>query len=295
MANGGSINSWVAPAGDNVTERIVKQEDPRVAAEELYLERVHADADRRRARRGRELLEGSRQGQTGGRPGTGLGIVEFSRVSLQPLTEWRANAMNVKYACQSPEHAIARRQFLGTMAALGAGACAGGLGVFSTPAIAEQLRSESKTNRRLQHARRAEPARKLGSEAGHRHRRPVPRDSHVGARHSHLANCCRDTAKQMHHLCLVRGVNTSEDDHGKGAYMMLTGRRQNAGQPTTRKSAPWPPRRWRPPIVRCRATSSSRPAAAAAAATTRRTSAPSIPACSSATATRRKTPCGPKA
>ena len=31
----------------------------------------------------------------------------------------------------------------------------------------------------------------------------------------------------MHHLCLVRGVNTSEDDHGKGAYMMLTGRRQN--------------------------------------------------------------------
>jgi len=35
------------------------------------------------------------------------------------------------------------------------------------------------------------------------------------------------TAKQMHHLCLLRGVNTSEDDHGKGAYMMLTGRRQS--------------------------------------------------------------------
>ena len=30
----------------------------------------------------------------------------------------------------------------------------------------------------------------------------------------------------MHHLCLVRGVNTSEDDHGKGTYLMLTGRRQ---------------------------------------------------------------------
>ena len=27
-ANGGSINSWVAPAGDNVTERIIKQDDP---------------------------------------------------------------------------------------------------------------------------------------------------------------------------------------------------------------------------------------------------------------------------
>jgi hypothetical protein len=36
-ANGGSINSWVAPAGDNVTDRIIKQGDARVAAEELYL------------------------------------------------------------------------------------------------------------------------------------------------------------------------------------------------------------------------------------------------------------------
>jgi hypothetical protein len=36
-ANGGSINSWVAPAGDNVSERIVKQTELRAAAEELYL------------------------------------------------------------------------------------------------------------------------------------------------------------------------------------------------------------------------------------------------------------------
>jgi Protein of unknown function (DUF1549)/Protein of unknown function (DUF1553) len=36
-ANGGSINSWVAPAADNVTDRIVKHDDPRAAAEELYL------------------------------------------------------------------------------------------------------------------------------------------------------------------------------------------------------------------------------------------------------------------
>jgi uncharacterized protein (DUF1501 family) len=30
----------------------------------------------------------------------------------------------------------------------------------------------------------------------------------------------------MHHLTIVRSVNTSEDDHSKGAYMMTTGRRQ---------------------------------------------------------------------
>jgi hypothetical protein len=42
----------------------------------------------------------------------------------------------------------------------------------------------------------------------------------------HISELLPYTAKQMHHLCLMRGVNTSEDDHGKGAYMMLTGRRQ---------------------------------------------------------------------
>ncbi|MEZ6124059.1 MAG: hypothetical protein R3C49_12915 [Planctomycetaceae bacterium] len=36
-ANGGSINSWVAPAADNVTDRVIKQTDPRIAAEEIYL------------------------------------------------------------------------------------------------------------------------------------------------------------------------------------------------------------------------------------------------------------------
>ncbi len=36
-ANGGSINSWVAPSAGNVTERMIKAADPAVAAEELYL------------------------------------------------------------------------------------------------------------------------------------------------------------------------------------------------------------------------------------------------------------------
>ena len=36
-ANGGSVNGWVAPASDNVTERVIKQTDSRLAAEEVYL------------------------------------------------------------------------------------------------------------------------------------------------------------------------------------------------------------------------------------------------------------------
>jgi uncharacterized protein (DUF1501 family) len=38
------------------------------------------------------------------------------------------------------------------------------------------------------------------------------------------------TAKQMHRIALVRGVNTKEDDHAKGQYLMQTGRREVPGQ-----------------------------------------------------------------
>ena len=34
----------------------------------------------------------------------------------------------------------------------------------------------------------------------------------------------------MHRLAVVRGLNTAEDDHGKGAYIMQTGRRQNPAE-----------------------------------------------------------------
>ncbi|MEZ6131633.1 MAG: DUF1549 domain-containing protein [Planctomycetaceae bacterium] len=37
VANGGSINSWVGPSGDNVTDRVIRQTDSRIAAEEIYL------------------------------------------------------------------------------------------------------------------------------------------------------------------------------------------------------------------------------------------------------------------
>ena len=104
----------------------------------------------RRTRKRAEVanyLNRPREGQSGGRPGAGLGAVELGRVSIQSLTTTLRrtdHAMNVNYACKSPEHTIARRQFLGTLAAAGAGACAGGLGVFSTPAIADQLKSDQK-------------------------------------------------------------------------------------------------------------------------------------------------------
>src|SRR5688572_19924126 len=133
--------------------------------------------------------------------------------------------MNVNYACGSVEHKIARRQFLGTMAAAGAGAMTGGLGVFSNPAIAAQLRSDQKRivvfnmHGGLSQLESWDP--KPGTTTGGPFR-AIP----TSVPGIHISELLPNTAQQMHHLCLVRGVNTSEDDHGKGTYLMLTGRRQ---------------------------------------------------------------------
>ncbi|MEZ6061735.1 MAG: DUF1501 domain-containing protein [Planctomycetaceae bacterium] len=130
--------------------------------------------------------------------------------------------MRVNYACRSSDHHIARRQFLGTCAA---GAIAGGLGVFSNPAIAEQLRSDQKRivvfnmHGGLSQLESWDP--KPGTDTGGPFR--AIQTSVPGIQ---ICELLPQTAMQMQHLCLVRGVNTSEDDHGKGTYMMLTGRRQ---------------------------------------------------------------------
>src|SRR3982751_1065056 len=133
--------------------------------------------------------------------------------------------MKCTYSCHSPEHAIARRGFLAGLAASAAGSVVGGLGIFSSPLAAAQLQSQQKRvvvfnmHGGLSQLESWDP--KPGTEPGGPFR--SIETSVPGIRISELLP---DTARQMHHLCLVRGVNTSEDDHGKGAYMMMTGRRQ---------------------------------------------------------------------
>ncbi|MDP6444189.1 MAG: DUF1501 domain-containing protein, partial [Pirellulaceae bacterium] len=45
----------------------------------------------------------------------------------------------------------------------------------------------------------------------------------------HISELLPDTAKQMHNLAIVRSINTRNNDHGKGSYMMFHGRRQTPG------------------------------------------------------------------
>jgi hypothetical protein len=130
--------------------------------------------------------------------------------------------MKRQFACGSPEHLLARRQFLGGLAS---GIVVGGLAHFVRPAVAEQIKKDQKRvvvinmHGGLSQLESWDP--KPGTHTGGPFR-AIP----TSVPGIHLSELLPQTAKQMHHLALVRGVNTKEDDHGKGQYLMVTGRRQ---------------------------------------------------------------------
>ena len=173
------------------------------------------------------------------------------------------------------------------MAATAAGSVVGGLDFFARPAAAKELMNDQKRvvlfnmHGGLSQLESWDP--KPGTDTGGPFR--AISTSVPGIQISELLP---RVAKQMHHLCLVRGVNTAEDDHGKGAYLMTTGRRQTP-------AAEYPlfgavcARRWLRKTVLSRAISSSRPAVAGEGATMRRISAPNTRASCWATGIPRNT------
>ncbi len=132
--------------------------------------------------------------------------------------------MLCKYSCGSTFHQMARRQFLGQMAA-GVTAGMGGLSLLAQPASTAQLAKDQKRivvfnmHGGLSQLESWDP--KPGTNTGGPFR-AIP----TSVPGIHICELLPMTAQQMHHLAIVRSVNTAENDHGKGAYMMMTGRRQ---------------------------------------------------------------------
>jgi hypothetical protein len=127
------------------------------------------------------------------------------------------------YACGSPEHRFSRRSFL-------VGAIGGALGTlasdpFTRPAFTRELNKEQKRvlmiwlHGGVSQLETWDP--KPGTKTGGPFQ-AIP----TSVPGIHICELLPYTAKVMHHLALVRGLNTAEDDHGKGAYIMHTGRRQ---------------------------------------------------------------------
>lgn len=132
--------------------------------------------------------------------------------------------MRCPYACGSPEHRLARRQFL---AGLTTGVVATGLSPLAwRPALAHQVASAGKRALMIylhggaSQLETWDPKPKTDTGGPFR---AIP-SSVPGLFVSELLPL---TAQQMHHLLVVRGVNTAENDHGLGSYIMHTGRRKD--------------------------------------------------------------------
>jgi hypothetical protein len=132
--------------------------------------------------------------------------------------------MKCTYACKSPEHQFARRNFMGSLAAAG-GAVVGGLGVFSQQSIAEQLQKDQKRVLVVNMAGGLSQLESWDPKPGTKTGGPF-RAIPSSVPGMYISELLPQTAQQMHHMALARGVNTRNNDHGKGTYMMMTGRRQ---------------------------------------------------------------------
>jgi uncharacterized protein (DUF1501 family) len=125
-----------------------------------------------------------------------------------------------EYACGSIDHRLSRRAFLGS-------AAVGGLGLagLTLPATARELKSQQKHVIVFDLAGGLSQLESWDPKPGTATGGPfeaIP-TSVAGI---HISELLPYTAKQMHHIALVRGLNSAEADHGKGHYLMNTGRRQ---------------------------------------------------------------------
>jgi uncharacterized protein (DUF1501 family) len=128
--------------------------------------------------------------------------------------------MRCAYSCGSKEHTLSRRGFLAGLASTAVGA----VGLGPTAALAAQLESEQKRvlliwlSGGVSQLETWDP--KPGTDTGGPFQ-PI-KTSVPGVEICELLPFC---AARMHKLAIVRGLNTAEDDHGKGYVIMHTGRR----------------------------------------------------------------------
>lgn len=136
--------------------------------------------------------------------------------------------MRCNYACGTADHAVSRRGFLQTAAAIsGISAGTWGSGLFQ-PVVAEQLASSQKRvlniflHGGVSQLETWDP--KPNTDTGGPFRAIATSVPGV-----HICELLPHTAKVMHHLAIVRGVNTKNGDHGKGQVEMVTGRNRIPG------------------------------------------------------------------
>ena len=138
------------------------------------------------------------------------------------------------YACNTADHAVSRRAFLG---AAGAAAALGPAGVRharrggGTGEGAEARAGRSSCPAASASSKRWDP--KPDTDTGGPFQ-AIP----TSVPGTHICELLPHTAKQMHRMALVRGINTSDDDHGNGALHHAHRPQAGGRRSSTRTSAP---------------------------------------------------------
>jgi hypothetical protein len=137
--------------------------------------------------------------------------------------------MKCSYACNSPEHTLSRRHFLAGLGAAGAMATlGGGFRSLIQPAVAAEMASKQKQVLLIWLSGGVSQLETWDPKPGTNTGGPF-QAIETSVPGIHISELLPYTAKQMHRMALVRSINTQENDHGKGAYIMHTGRRQMPG------------------------------------------------------------------
>jgi len=133
------------------------------------------------------------------------------------------------YACNSFEHTMARRTFLGGLMTGAAGGALVNVPAFAQPNIAKQMAAKQKNMLLIWLAGGVsqfetwdpKSATKTGGPF-----RAIP--SSVPG--THVCELLPHTSKLMHHISLIRSIDTGTRDHGLGAYEMRKGHRKQPGR-----------------------------------------------------------------
>jgi uncharacterized protein (DUF1501 family) len=134
--------------------------------------------------------------------------------------------MQCNYACGSAAHLLSRRSFLAGVSAGAAGAL--GFSDLVQPAAARALAEGEKRvlvlwlNGGVSQLETWDP--KPGTNTGGPFQTIATSVPGI-----HICELLPCTARWLHRMALVRGINTVEDDHAKGSVIMHTGRRQEPG------------------------------------------------------------------
>ena len=131
--------------------------------------------------------------------------------------------MKCRYACQSPEHVVARRGFLGTLAAGAGGAM--GLGAFVQPEAAAEIAAKKRRVLSIFLSGGVSQFESLDPKPGTLNGGPF-RAIPTSVPGTHVCELLPKTAEQMHRISLIRTVNTNDNDHGLSRYQIERGHKK---------------------------------------------------------------------